>query len=282
MSKLKGLFKTAAELTGDIAEDEPLHDALIQEEQKEQLEQDRSILDEGGADSRKAQKEAERQVVSAAEDSLTKLHVIQRGRCPECGEHLHRHLFATICEGCGWHTFDTPRQGDDPVRVHLKGGTVIEGQRCYRVRNGAVLVVREDVVQAKVTRDAIEWIEYVWSDAEVEQRHRQVAERLDIRCAWCTEAADPGCDGFHMAHVAVGATQERYCFCSDECYEGFRRMYPARVDRDCYERACADCDQCLRRYGDEAEGIRLLAKDYLRVGSSAEDAPKAANSAAVG
>jgi hypothetical protein len=68
-----------------------------------------------------------------------------------------------------------------------------------------------------------------------------------------------------MVQVAFGASQERYCFCSDECYEAFRKMYPARVHRNCYERNCAECNLCIKRYGDEAEGVRMLAKDYLTI-----------------
>ena len=68
-----------------------------------------------------------------------------------------------------------------------------------------------------------------------------------------------------FVHVAFGATQERYCFCSDECYGAFREMFPARVHRNCYERNCHDCSYCIKRYGDEAEGVRMLAKDYLTV-----------------
>ncbi len=240
---------------------------VLQEEQQEDLEKDRSILeDEGliGSTERRVQKEAEKQVQSAAMDSLKRLHMIQMGRCPLCGGHLRRHLFASICESCGWHTFDTPKSG--PVRIHLRnGGAPIEGERAYVVKTGAVLVLSQDLVKAKVPRDSVDWIEYVWSEDEVEQRHKQVIDRMSIRCAWCFEEADPEKDGFHLVHVAFGNTQERYCFCSDKCYEAFRKMYPSRVHRNCYERDCASCNLCIKRYEDEGEGVRLLAKDLLRV-----------------
>ncbi len=41
-------------------------------------------------------------------------------------------------------------------------------------------------------------------------------------------------------------------------------MYPARVHRNCYERSCDGCDLCTKRYENEAEGVRTLAKDYIR------------------
>ena len=70
-------------------------------------------------------------------------------------------------------------------------------------------------------------------------------------------------DGFHLLHIAFGATQERYCFCSDDCFEAFRKMYPSRVHRDCYNRDCDTCSLCQKRYGEDAAEFRLLAKDYI-------------------
>ena len=61
--------------------------------------------------------------------------------------------------------------------------------------------------------------------------------------------------------VAFGANQERFSFCSDECYEAFRKMYPSRVHRNCYERDCADCNLCIKHFDDEVGNIRQLSKD---------------------
>ena len=265
MAKRKGLFGIGRDNAPEEAEaDESLEKTILQEDQQEYLEQDISILeDDDGSREQQLQKVAEKEVQSAAEDSLKKLHVIRMGRCPTCGEHLRQHLFAAICEACGWHEFDAPRNG--PVRVHLRSGTSVEGDKCYMVKTGAVLVVKNDLVVAKVPRDACEWLEYIWSENEIDQRHKQVADRMSISCGWCSGPTNPEKDGFHMAQLAFGATQERYCFCSDECYEGFRKMYPARVHRDCYERNCTECTACIKRYGDEAEGIRMIAKDYLTI-----------------
>jgi len=117
---------------------------------------------------------------------------------------------------------------------------------------------------ARIPAASVSWVEYLWDDEEVNQRHKQVVEQLKILCAWCNAETDPDKDGFHLVHVAFGAAQERYCFCSDECFEAFRKMFPARVHRNCYERHCTGCSLCLKRYGDEADGIHMLAKDYLR------------------
>lgn len=243
---------------------ELLRAGMLQDDQRERLEHDRQILDApAAAGDDDIRKEAEKQLREAAEDSLRRLHVIQRGRCPQCGESLRQHLFASVCDSCGWYAHDTPRQGS--VRVHLAAGNdTIEGDRCYVVKNGAVLLLRDDVVIARLQSSAVGWVEYLWHQEELDQRHKQVLDKLTIVCSWCSKVADPESDGFHMAQVAFGAMQERYCFCSDDCYEAFRKMYPARVHRNCYERACSTCDLCVKRYEDEAESLRSLAKDFLR------------------
>ena len=82
-----------------------------------------------------------------------------------------------------------------------------------------------------------------------------IVDQAGQRCAWCNTACHPEQDGFHLVHVALGTFQERHCFCSDECFEAFRRMYPARVHRNCYERPCADCTFCTKRYTDEFDGL---------------------------
>ncbi len=260
--KLKDFFHiTAAAPSAMPPDDEPLTSAITQDDHKEQLELDISILDENLS---KLHKEAERRVVTAAEDSLTRLHVINMGRCPACGEHLRRHLFASICESCGWNTYDVPRRS--AVRVHLKGEVrSIDGDRCYSVKSGSFLVLKNELVIARISRESVAWVEYGWTNEEIDQRHREITARLDIQCGWCNQPCEPEKDGFHMVHVAFGASQERYCFCSDDCFEVFRRTYPARVDRNCYERNCAECNLCSKRYDDEAQGIRVLAKDFLKM-----------------
>ncbi len=273
MSRLKDLFRINAATPGSINDDEYVDDNVTQDDHKEQMELDKSILEEDSAREKRVHKEAEKRVVTAAEDSLKRLHIVRMGRCPDCGEHLRRHLFASICEQCGWHAYDTPRQGK--VRVHLTNVVEpIEGDRCYRVKSGSLLVIRNELVIARISRESISWTEYLWPDHEIDQRHREVTSMLEVQCGWCAKEANPEQDGFHLTHVAFGATQERYCFCSDDCYEAFRKMYPARVDRDCYERNCAECNLCSKRYDDEAEGIRVLAKDFLKLKRRVENVDK--------
>jgi len=85
------------------------------------------------------------------------------------------------------------------------------------------------------------------------KRSRPLFDLTERPCAWCNKTCHSEQDGFHLIHVAFGATQERHCFCSDDCYEAFRRMYPSRVHRNCYETPCADCTFCIKRYIDESE-----------------------------
>ena len=84
----------------------------------------------------------------------------------------------------------------------------------------------------------------------------QLMERDERPCAWCNIPCRADQDGFHLVHVALGSFQERHYFCCDDCYEAFRRMYPARVHRNCYERLCDDCNLCTKRFINESDGFR--------------------------
>lgn len=264
MRKIFEFLGLVKESDGEILQS-PLQNTVLPDHQRDQLEKDILILDdEFGLKEKRLHKEAEKQVQYAAEDSLKQLHVIQMGLCPRCGEHLHESLFATVCEACGWNTYEVPARG--PVRVHLHADhPPIEGDHCYVTATGEVFLLKNDVVIAKINKNAVNWIEYIWTREEITQRYHQVVDRLKIKCSWCEKDADPKQEGFSLVQAAFGSCQERYIFCSQECYEAFRKMYPSRVHRNCYERQCADCDLCTKRYDDESEGIKMLAKDFLKV-----------------
>lgn len=256
-----GLIKESG---GDVLQS-PLQNTVLPDQQRDKLEKDILILDdEFGLKEKRLHREAERQVQDAAEDSLKQLHVIQMGLCPRCGEHLNENLFATVCEACGWNTYEVPARG--PVHVHLRTSqTPIEGDCCYVTAPGDVFLLKNDVVIAKINKSAVDWIEYLWTESEISQRYHQVIDRLKIKCSWCEKDADPKQEGFSLVQAAFGSCQERYVFCSQECYEAFRKMYPSRVHRNCYERKCAECNLCTKRYDDESEGIRMIAKDFIKV-----------------
>lgn len=263
-SRIKKVWRGGKDSAGgNSAEKSSTEDNVLLGDRMDRLEQDRMVIEEGSEQlDERLQRAADKEVRSAAESSLKRLHIVQRGRCPRCGESLRQHLFASICDSCGWNLFDTPKQG--PVRVHLtKDDAYVEGEKCYTVKGGEVLVLKEDAVVARIPSSAVSWIEYLWGQDEIDNLHRQALDRMTVLCGWCNQPADPETPGFHMVQVAFGSTQERYCFCSDDCYEAFRKMYPSRVHRNCYERSCADCNLCIKRYEDESEGVRTLAKDLL-------------------
>ena len=236
---------------------------LIQDQDQEGLEEDLRIISEDTTVER-SQKTAEKEVRTAAEQSLKRLHILQRGRCPQCGDALRQHLFVSVCDSCGWSSWSTPRSGG--VRVHLVGNPEpIVGDVAYVVKNGVTIVLRGETVFARLPAHSVQWIEYVWNETEVKERERALRERMAISCGWCGKETDPDSDGFHLVQAAFGTTQERYCFCSDDCYEAFRKMYPSRIHRNCYERDCEECDLCMKRYRSDSVGMRTWPKDFLSV-----------------
>lgn len=234
---------------------------LFQDQDQERLEEDLRIVSEETKVER-SQKTAEKEVRTAAEHSLKRLHILQRGRCPQCGAALRQHLFASLCDSCGWSSWSKPRMGG--VKVHLvAGGEPIEGTAAYVVKDGVTILLRGETVFARFPPHAVLWVEYIWTEAELKERERALRERMIVACGWCGKDTDSEADGFHLVQTAFGTTQERYCFCCDECFEAFRKMYPARVHRNCYERDCDTCELCIKRYRSESSGMRLLPKDFL-------------------
>ncbi len=239
-----------------------LETPLLPEDERAHLKRDMEWLGDDDTANLRLQREAEQQMQTAVEDSVKRVHIFNMGRCPNCNERLAQHLFAAICEKCGWKTFERPRNG--PVRVHLQGGNMpINGENCYNTLD-TLVVLKDNAVIALIPRRSVAWVEYVWSESEMQQRYKQLIAAQEIRCGWCDGPADPEKEGFNLVQLALGTSQERYVFCSDPCYEAFRKMYPSRVHRNCYERNCAECNLCVKRYEDEAEGVRVLAKDFLR------------------
>lgn len=236
-------------------------EVLFQDQDQERLEEDLRLIS-GDSTLERSQRSAEKEVRSAAEQSLKRLHVLQLGRCPQCGDALRQHLFVSVCESCGWSSWSTPKVGG--VKVHLVGTPEpIKGDVAYVIRDGVTVVLRGETIFARLPAHSVQWIEYVWQDDELKERERNLRERMSISCGWCGKDTDPDGDGFHLVQAAFGTSQERYCFCSDDCYEAFRKMYPSRIHRNCYERDCDECDLCLKRYRGESGGMRSLPKDFL-------------------
>ena len=238
-------------------------DILFQDQDQERLEEDLRVISEENMVER-SQKTAAKEVRSAAEHSLKRLHILQRGRCPQCGDALRQHLFVSVCDSCGWSSWSTPRTGG--VKVHLVSGEdPVVGDSAYTVKDGVTILLRGETVFARFPPHAVLWVEYVWTEAELKERERSLRDRMSIACGWCGKDTDSESDGFHLVQAAFGTTQERYCLCSDDCYEAFRKMYPSRIHRNCYERDCDTCNLCVKRYRGETNGMRALPKDFLKV-----------------
>ena len=236
--------------------------ALLDDEEGDKFKPDLEVV-EGRDTGDRIQAEVKREIQSAAELSIKRLQVLQQGRCPQCGAALSQSMFVSVCDACGWSSYSVPRRGG--VVIHTRTGQAVEGDRCFVVKDGVTLVVRGEAVLARIPARAVEWIEYVWGDGELEERRKAINERLTLVCGWCGKETSSEKEGFHLVQAAFGATQERYCFCSDECYEAFRQMYPSRVHRNCYERSCEGCNLCAKRYSDENRGLRTLAKDLITI-----------------
>jgi len=235
--------------------------AVFEDQEQERFDDNMRVVSRETAVER-SQKTAEREVRVAAEQSLKRQHILQRGRCPLCSEALRQHSFISVCVACGWSTWSTPKEGG--VKVHLTGGgEPVAGDAAYVVKDGVTVVRRGEFCHARLPAGAVSWIEYAWTKREMDERKRSLNERLFVTCGWCNKKVDTEADGFHLIHVAFGTTQERYCMCSDECYEAFRKMYPARIHRNCYDRDCEDCTECMKRYQTEGSGMRSFPKDFL-------------------
>jgi hypothetical protein len=124
---------------------------------------------------------------------------------------------------------------------------MIECQDAFDTKRDYVLCVTDDVVKTRVLRDKVAYIEYGWSEEEIEEKKTQRESEKEELCDWCMKKS-PRKDMEHL-YVGFGARQERYLFCSDECKSAFQKQYPTRIHRNCYERDCsADCNECVKMY----------------------------------
>lgn len=122
-------------------------DILFQDQDQERLEEDLRVISEENMVER-SQKTAAKEVRSAAEHSLKRLHILQRGRCPQCGDALRQHLFVSVCDSCGWSSWSTPRTGG--VKVHLVSGEdPVVGDSAYTVKDGVTILLRGETVFAR-------------------------------------------------------------------------------------------------------------------------------------
>ena len=80
-----------------------------------------------------------------------------------------------------------------------------------------------------------------------------------VICSWCNEALNPDEEEIYEDYVAFGTFQEHYIFCSEKHQKEFRKMYPSRIHRNCYETDCNQCELCIKRYDTHGFKRRIIS-----------------------
>jgi hypothetical protein len=203
----------------------------------------------------RALSDAERAVTDATSADIRGLKMIERGRCPECSARTHALLYTIICPNCGWYRRQVPDVGR--CRVHLDNDEVVECDRVFPAKGGAFLCVTDGVVVDFVVQQYVKRVEYLWSPEELSSERERMRRARTGLCSWCeSDLTQSEEGGPYDEYVAFGAVQEHYVFCSKKCMEAFRRQYPSRIHRNCYETDCAVCDKCVKRY--DVDGFRRV------------------------
>jgi hypothetical protein len=195
----------------------------------------------------KADSEVKEAVSKATQADIREIMLIDQGRCPLCHARTENFLFTVVCPSCGWFRRNIPSAGKSIVYLNTK--EKIECDYVHHGRTDEYLCIRDGVVISEITRDMVQKIDHVWEKNDLEEA-RIMAHKLKTGiCSWCertlseTDEEEQGED-----FVAFGAMQERYIFCSEKCQRAFRKQYPARIHRNCYEQDCNNCSLCIKRY----------------------------------
>jgi hypothetical protein len=198
-------------------------------------------------DLNKADSEVKMAVSKATQADIREIMLIDQGRCPLCHARTENFLFTVVCPSCGWFRRNIPSTGKSIV--HLNNKEKIECDYVHHGRTDEYLCIREGVVISEIMRDMVQKIDHVWEKNELEEA-RNTAQKLKTGiCSWCERTlSDTPNEEHGEDFVAFGAVQERYRFCSEKCQRAFRKQYPARIHRNCYERDCNTCNLCIKRY----------------------------------
>lgn len=245
---LKNLFKRDEDGNSDLNREKQ----IVIEGQEEEAEEAMHLLSQDSqVDLTETMEEISETVKEAAKASLRDIRLMEEGRCPSCGHKTNQFLFTSVCANCGWFSFISPEEGKSII--HLKNGADIECGTTFDTKGDYILGITHGVVRAKVSKENVDYIEFAWTDEEIEKkREANIRDQAGI-CSWCekplTEVeAEPV-----IVYAAFGTTQDRYVFCTDKCNEAFQKQYPVRVHRNCYNRTCLDCDLCIKKYSGEDE-----------------------------
>jgi len=192
-------------------------------------------------------------VSKAAKEDLRNYMLIDYGRCPVCHGSPAHFLFTVVCPTCGWFKRSAPAAGKSILT--LRNGEKIECDHIHHGKPDGILCIRDGMVIAEVMRSETMKIEYAWSKEELEEAKETALKRRQGICSWCEKSLEESDEGGPFEdYVALGAMQERYSFCSEKCQRAFRKHYPPRVHRNCYETDCNACDLCIKRY--DTHGFR--------------------------
>ena len=196
---------------------------------------------------KRADIEAQEVVTKAARDDFRKIKIMERGRCPECQGRTEDFVFTVVCPTCGWYTRAIPTSGQSVV--HLKTGEKIVCDTASRGGQDEILCITHGVVTSQVMRSSVKRIDHVWKAGELEQARQDMYRIRGGVCSWCEkDFADSDVGDPLEDYVAFGTLQERYVLCSEKCMSAFRKQYPPRVHRNCYETDCKDCTLCVKRF----------------------------------
>lgn len=227
---------------------EPKEKQIVLIDQEKELEEEMSLLVKKEKDIvKEVDTIVDTTIKEAAKESLKDLKLLEEGRCPECGQKTQQFLYTGICTTCGWASFITPEKGK--TIVHLVDGRTVECENVFDTRDYGTLCLKNGVVSAKIPKEKVNYIEYAWDREEIEEKRRKMEREKKKSCSWCgklIEKDNP--DEIITVYVAFGIFQERHYFCSFKCKKSFQKQYPARVHRNCYERLCSKCNECIKKY----------------------------------
>lgn len=245
---LKGLFKKEEELNPQNTREKQ----IVIEGQDEEVEEAMSLLSqEGKANLDQTMQEINAAVKEAAKASLRDIRLMEEGRCPSCGHKTQHFLFTSVCANCGWFSFISPEEGKSVI--HLKNGTSIECGSTFDTRGDYILGITDGVVRAKVSKENVAHIEFVWTEEEIsKKRQARTREQAGV-CSWCEKLLNETEGEPIIVYAAFGNYQDRYVFCSERCEQAFKKQYPVRVHKNCYNRSCIGCDLCIKKYSGEDE-----------------------------
>ena len=197
---MKGIFKRDEE-------DHPASSRerqIVIERQAEEAEEAMNLLSEKDADDLdETMEEINAAVKKAAKATLQDIRMMEEGRCPACGQKTRQFLFTSVCASCGWFSFISPEEGKSII--HLKTGRNIECGTTFDTQGDYILGITDGVVRAKVTKDNVQHIEYVWSDEEIEKKRTARAREQAGICSWCEKNLTQAEEEVIVVYAAFGS-----------------------------------------------------------------------------